>query len=85
MFLDSQPYWLELTEIIEIVDLSVKVMNTAKAQSKAWVEENIGEAEDTVKQFTKGKLSLVSNIIKLCKIILIKTFFLVFKVLNVFY
>ncbi|XP_052081230.1 uncharacterized protein LOC127719255 [Mytilus californianus] len=55
---DSQPYWLELTEIIEIVDLSVKVMNTAKAKSKAWVEENIGEAEDTVKQFTKGKLSL---------------------------
>lgn len=73
MFLDSQPYWLELTEIIEIVDLSVKVMNMAKAQSKAWVEENIGEAEDTVKQFTKGKLSLVSNIIKLCQIILIKT------------
>ncbi|VDI04283.1 Hypothetical predicted protein, partial [Mytilus galloprovincialis] len=55
---DSQPYWLELTEIIEIVDLSVKVMTTAKIKSKAWIEENIGEAEDTVKQFTKGKLSL---------------------------
>ncbi|CAC5381353.1 unnamed protein product [Mytilus coruscus] len=55
---DAKPYWLELTEIVEIVDLSVKVMNTAKAKSKAWVEENIGEAEDTINQFTKGKLSL---------------------------
>ncbi|XP_052083601.1 uncharacterized protein LOC127720901 [Mytilus californianus] len=55
---DSKLYWLELTEIQEIVDLSVVVMNSVTAKSKSWIEENIKEAEDNVKQFTKGKMSM---------------------------
>ncbi|XP_076086954.1 uncharacterized protein LOC143057528 [Mytilus galloprovincialis] len=54
---DSKLYWLDLTEIGEITDLSVTVMNQVSVKSKAWVNENI--EEDSVRQFTKGKLTLV--------------------------
>ncbi|XP_071145135.1 uncharacterized protein [Mytilus edulis] len=53
---DSKLYWLDLTEISEIVDLSVTVMNQVSVKSKAWVNENI--EEDSVRQFTKGKMTL---------------------------
>ncbi|CAG2211662.1 unnamed protein product [Mytilus edulis] len=55
---NSKLYWLELTEIQEIVDLSAVVMNSVAAKSKSWIEETIEEAEDNVKQFTKGKMSM---------------------------
>lgn len=50
---------MDLTEIQEIVDLSAVVMNSVAAKSKSWIEETIEEAEDNVKQFTKGKMSMV--------------------------
>ncbi|CAC5401161.1 unnamed protein product [Mytilus coruscus] len=53
---DSKLYWLDLTEIDDIVDLSETVMTSVTDKSKAWVNENV--EEDSVSLFTKGKMTV---------------------------
>lgn len=59
---DEKPYWFDVSKLLaEYQPLAEEAFNSLKRAGNEWVNERIEDAEDIVKKFTKGKITLVGE------------------------
>lgn len=59
-YLDEKPYWFDVEKMLdEYQPLVENAFANLKRAGNKWVNEKIEDAEDIVKKFTYGKMTLV--------------------------